>query len=234
MHEFALCQALVAEVQALARQHRARGVASVRLLVGPLSGTEPALLQSAFPLAVAGSALDGALLSIDAAPVRVACLSCGAESEAVPNRLVCGACGDWHTRILSGDEFDCVRFLRAGYDGLLLGGAVFNARLATGIIAAVRAGDLAAARRRQARMNDLMWRVYGGPGITCWLAGLKELLVLMGLFSTRNNLLGYELGKSDRKRIHAAFDGSDGRRFQADLAGGPIRPACRLERSAVG
>jgi hydrogenase nickel incorporation protein HypA/HybF len=104
MHEFALCQALIAEVEALARQHRARRVAGVRLLVGPLSGTEPVLLQSAFPLAVAGTALDGALLSIDPAPLRVACESCGAESEAVPNRLVCAACGDWHTRILSGDE----------------------------------------------------------------------------------------------------------------------------------
>ena len=104
MHELALCQALIAEVEAVARRHRAGGVAGVRLLVGPLSGVEPALLQSAFPLAVAGTAVEGAVLSIERSPVRVACERCGAGSEALPNRLVCAACGDWHTRILSGDE----------------------------------------------------------------------------------------------------------------------------------
>lgn len=104
MHELALCQALIAEVEAVARRHRAGGVTGVRLLVGPLSGVEPALLQSAFPLAVAGTTVEGAVLSIERSPVRVACECCGAQSEALPNRLLCAACGDWHTRVVSGDE----------------------------------------------------------------------------------------------------------------------------------
>jgi len=104
MHELALCQALIEEVEAVARRHRAGGVAGVRLLVGPLSGIEPALLQSAFPLAVAGTVVEGAALSIERPPVCVTCERCGAQSEALPNRLVCAACGDWHTRILTGDE----------------------------------------------------------------------------------------------------------------------------------
>ena len=104
MHELALCQALIAEVEAVARRHRAGRVAGVRLLVGPLSGVEPALLESAFPLAVAGTVVEGAALSIERSPVRVACERCGAQSAALANRLVCAACGDWHTRILTGDE----------------------------------------------------------------------------------------------------------------------------------
>jgi hydrogenase nickel incorporation protein HypA/HybF len=104
MHELALCQVLIAEVEAVARRHRADGIASVRLLVGPLSGVEPALLQSAFPLAVAGTAVEGAVLSIGRSVVHVTCERCGAQSEALPNRLVCAACGDWHTRVVSGDE----------------------------------------------------------------------------------------------------------------------------------
>jgi hydrogenase nickel incorporation protein HypA/HybF len=108
MHELTLCQALITEVEVVARRHRAQGVAGVRLLLGPLSGAEPALLQSAFPPAVAGTRLEGATLSIDVAPVRVACDSCGAESEATPGRLVCTACGDWHTRILSGDDLTLI------------------------------------------------------------------------------------------------------------------------------
>jgi len=34
----------------------------------------------------------------------VRCKTCAAETEATPNRLVCGNCGAWHTELLQGDE----------------------------------------------------------------------------------------------------------------------------------
>ncbi len=121
--------------------------------------------------------------------------------------------------LLTGGEFDAVEYLRAGYDGALLGGGIFNARLAIGIMQAVRAGDLAAAEKLQARMNDLMYRVYGGQKIECWLSGLKELLVQMGLFTTRNNLLEYPLTEECASQIRAAVTGTDGLGYRADLLG---------------
>ncbi|QYM79380.1 dihydrodipicolinate synthase family protein [Horticoccus luteus] len=122
--------------------------------------------------------------------------------------------------LLDGDEFDCVSYLEAGYDGLLLGGGIFNAAIARRLLAAVRAGDRVAAEREQARMNDLMWRVYGGPKIECWLTGLKELLVQMGLFATNVSLLDYPLTESCRASIAAAVSGADGEGFRADLLPG--------------
>ena len=119
--------------------------------------------------------------------------------------------------LLDGDEFDCVGYLQAGYDGLLLGGGIFNAGLAHRIIRAVRAGDAAEAARLQARMNDLMLRVYGGPKIECWMTGLKELLVQMKLFSTNTNLLGYPLTDECRRQIADAVSGADGLGYRADL-----------------
>jgi len=119
--------------------------------------------------------------------------------------------------LLDGDEFDCVSYLRAGYDGMLLGGGIFNAALARRIIAAVRAGDIAEAERQQARMNDLMLRVYGGAKIECWLTGLKELLVQMKLFSTNVNLLDYPLTDDCRRQITGAVTGTDGLGYKADL-----------------
>ncbi len=119
--------------------------------------------------------------------------------------------------LFSGSEFDCVDFLSAGYDGLLLGGGIFNARLARQITTAVRAGDLAAAHRLQARMNDLMYRVYGGPKIECWMTGLKELLVQLGVFATNWNLLGYPLTDECRAQIAGAVSGSDGLGYREDL-----------------
>jgi len=104
-------------------------------------------------------------------------------------------------RLLSGYEFDCVDYLRAGYDGLLLGGGVFNGLLAGRIVEAVNAGDTALAERLQGRMSRIMYAVYGGKNISCWLAGEKKLLVEMGIFRTWKNYLGYTLTPSCRRAI---------------------------------
>ena len=121
--------------------------------------------------------------------------------------------------LLSGDEFDCITPLREGYDGLLLGGGIFNGAIALKIIAAVREGNYGQAAILQARMNDLMHRVYGGPKIECWLTGLKELLVQMGVFSTNANLLEYPLTETCREQIRAAVTGEDGLGFAPELLG---------------
>jgi len=104
MHELSVCQALVGQLETLAREQRASRVLNVRVGIGPLSGVEPALLSHAFPLAAAGTLAQDAELIIEDRPVRVHCLQCGQDSEASVNRLLCGRCGDWRTELLSGDE----------------------------------------------------------------------------------------------------------------------------------
>jgi 4-hydroxy-tetrahydrodipicolinate synthase len=126
--------------------------------------------------------------------------------------------------LLDGDEFACIKYLEAGYDGLLLGGGVFNARLAGAIVGAIRNGDRPRAEALQKRMNDLMYRVYGGVQIECWLAGLKELLVEMGIFSTPANLLGYTLIETCRRQIRDALSGADGLDYRTDLLGPQTSP----------
>jgi 4-hydroxy-tetrahydrodipicolinate synthase len=121
--------------------------------------------------------------------------------------------------LLTGDEFAGVAYLRAGYDGVLLGGGIFNGAIAGRLLRAARAGNWATAEGEQTRMIDLMHRVYGGPGITCWLTGLKELLVQMGVFRTRYSLLGYPLTPECEAQIRAAVSGEDGLGYRADLLG---------------
>jgi len=96
-------------------------------------------------------------------------------------------------RLFTGDEFDCVSYLQAGYDGLLLGGGIFNGHIARQIMEAVAAGNIDQASQLEDRMKEMMWAVYGGKDITCWISGLKHLLVKMGIFSTTNNFLDYPL-----------------------------------------
>ena len=104
MHELAICQALIDQVTELANERNATSVSDIYISVGPLSGVESALLQNAFPVAVAGTVADGAELHIDSLPVRVYCKDCDAESEVAANRLLCAQCGTWKTRLVSGDE----------------------------------------------------------------------------------------------------------------------------------
>jgi hydrogenase nickel incorporation protein HypA/HybF len=104
MHELAICQALIGEVAAVARSRRAMYVSDIYVSIGPLSGVEQPLMRSAFPLAAAGTVANDAALHLTEVPIRVRCTSCGLESDASVNRLVCRHCGDWRTTVLSGDE----------------------------------------------------------------------------------------------------------------------------------
>ena len=69
MHELSVCQALIGQVEAIAREHQAKRVASILLGIGPLSGVEPQLLQQAFPIASAGTIADEAELLEPTCPV---------------------------------------------------------------------------------------------------------------------------------------------------------------------
>ncbi len=100
----AIAQALLEQVEAVIDQHGATRASLIRLRIGPLAGVVPELLASAFPLVAAGSRIEHAALEFSEASIRVRCQTCGAESEAAMNRLICGACGDWHTQVISGDE----------------------------------------------------------------------------------------------------------------------------------
>lgn len=104
MHELSICQALIEQVERVARQNDAERVVAIVVTIGPLSGVEPQLLEHAYPLAAAGTVAEGASLVIETVPVSVRCRSCGATTDAQPNRVVCGACGDWQVDVTGGEE----------------------------------------------------------------------------------------------------------------------------------
>jgi len=99
-----VCQALLSQVAAIARERGAESVVSITVEIGPLSGVDPAQLRSAFTVLRAGSGSAMAELVIDTSAVEVRCLACGAESQTLMNRLICRACGGFRTRVIAGDE----------------------------------------------------------------------------------------------------------------------------------
>lgn len=104
MHELSVCLALIEQVEAIARERGAQSAAVIVVRLGPLSGVEPDLLRHAYPLAATGSIAESAELVIQEADIIVRCSQCGAESRATANRLLCGECKDFRTRVVSGDE----------------------------------------------------------------------------------------------------------------------------------
>jgi 4-hydroxy-tetrahydrodipicolinate synthase len=99
-------------------------------------------------------------------------------------------------RLLTGYEFEVISYLQAGYDGMLLGGGIFSGYLACQIMDAVAAGKLTLAERLQRRQVRMLYDVYGGKNIKCWLSGLKRLMVEMGIFGSWKSYLNYPLTPS--------------------------------------
>jgi hydrogenase nickel incorporation protein HypA/HybF len=104
MHELSVCQALIGQVERVAKKRDARRVVSIVIAVGPLSGVEAGLLEHAYPVAAAGTIAEHAKLQIEVVPVHVRCRLCGEESVVPPNRLLCANCGAWQVRVTSGEE----------------------------------------------------------------------------------------------------------------------------------
>ena len=104
MHELSVCQGLIRQVEQIAAQNQAKAVEKIVLKVGALSGVEPDLLEHAFTIAREGTVAKNAALEIESGPARVRCTQCGAEGEAVINRLLCPQCEDWRVEVTEGEE----------------------------------------------------------------------------------------------------------------------------------
>ncbi len=105
MHELAVCQSLLSEVERVASAHGATAVSRIGIAVGPLSGIEAPLLDRAFVIARIGTLAREAELEIEEMPVTVWCAACATETRpAAANVLLCGRCGTWQVDVRSGDE----------------------------------------------------------------------------------------------------------------------------------
>jgi dihydrodipicolinate synthase/N-acetylneuraminate lyase len=103
--------------------------------------------------------------------------------------------------LLNGNEFNCVHYIKNGYDGLLLGGGVFNAKMARKIMDLTLTGNIEEANSLQERMSEMMHNIFGGKNNECWLTGQKQLLVELGVFSTNKNYYNYPLTASCAAKI---------------------------------
>ena len=103
--------------------------------------------------------------------------------------------------VLCGDEFDCVTYLKAGYDGVLFGGGCFNGAYAAEMCRLAAEGKFDEAQAIQSHLAEVMFKIFGGKSIECWMAGQKEIMVRLGVFNTAKTYLNYQLSEQCSKDI---------------------------------
>jgi dihydrodipicolinate synthase/N-acetylneuraminate lyase len=104
-------------------------------------------------------------------------------------------------QLLNGDEFRCIEYLQAGYDGCMFGGAAAVAPQLHQIIDLFRRDKIAEAKEIETIMKRDLFGIYGGEKIACWLTGLKYYMVRRGLFASTASYLGYPLTEECRAFI---------------------------------
>jgi 4-hydroxy-2-oxoglutarate aldolase len=122
---------------------------------------------------------------------------CMIKDSSVDVRVQGTACAALRERsdlkVLTGYEFDVLSYLKAGYSGILAGGAVLTGSLLVRLVKAFGEGDEEAARDLERASIDVLRTAYGGPSNASWLAGLKYALVKLGVFSTNAGFVPYPL-----------------------------------------
>lgn len=106
MHELSIALNIVDGVLEEAEQRGLR-VAAVYLRLGPLAGVDEQALQFAYPMACAGTPLEGTQLVVQRTEAAVYCPVC--EREAPPASvydLRCPICRSCDTRVFRGTELE--------------------------------------------------------------------------------------------------------------------------------
>ncbi len=101
MHELSIAEAVV---DIALRHADGRPVEVVELKVGHLRQVVPSALEFAFELVAEGTAVEGAVLEIEAVRAAGVCRECGLESEQEGFPLRCARCGGLDVEVTRGEE----------------------------------------------------------------------------------------------------------------------------------
>jgi hydrogenase nickel incorporation protein HypA/HybF len=104
MHEESIVRALLTQVADIAEANQASCVTEIEVEIGPLSGVEPLLLQSAFERLTRTTHLAAARLQLTQVQLRIRCQQCWQQSDLAELQFQCPHCQSNQIQILRGDE----------------------------------------------------------------------------------------------------------------------------------
>ncbi len=103
MHERSLVKTLLRHVNQVAAENRASNVLDVTVQIGPLSGVEVGLVESAF-----NELATTMKLNVVETALVIECLQCHRVSELPDFIFRCPGCDSGRVQVISGDEFQLV------------------------------------------------------------------------------------------------------------------------------
>lgn len=104
MHEMALCESIVQQLEEQASVHAYSKVKAVNLAVGPLSCADADALRFSFDVCAKGSIADGASLNIEETQGTAWCFQCGDTVSITSHADACPRCGSRQLQVTGGDE----------------------------------------------------------------------------------------------------------------------------------
>ena len=108
MHELPITESILKIVLKHAEMNNVRKVMAIHLQVGKLSDLEDDWIQRYFDYLSRGTLAEGAKLKIERTPVVMQCNACSTSYEvemATMGDLVCPACGEKGSTLVSGREY---------------------------------------------------------------------------------------------------------------------------------
>lgn len=108
MHERALAQSILRQIDDELQSRRLHKLCEVRLAVGEFSGIEPRLLEIALEELSAEHWPQPVALHCQVVSLAARCRACDQEFRVEGFRFVCPACGDRQLDVIAGDDIQLV------------------------------------------------------------------------------------------------------------------------------
>jgi hydrogenase nickel incorporation protein HypA/HybF len=112
MHEFGLCEGVLAAVR---QRAGGRQVAGIRVRFGVRHAVDAESLAQAFAMVAEGTEAAGATVELVTVPVTITCADCGFSGETGDLLATCPRCAGTDVRISGGDEMilESIRYVPA-------------------------------------------------------------------------------------------------------------------------
>ena len=104
MHEYSVVQALLEQIERVAKENDARKVTKILVKIGAMSGVEPYLLETAFNTFKEKTICDGAEFVMNVQPLTIVCRACQARSELEAARCCCPRCKSIDVDVVDGED----------------------------------------------------------------------------------------------------------------------------------
>ncbi len=104
MHEYSVVQALLEQIEDVAKENDASTVSKIVVKIGVMSGIEAHLLEIAFNTFKEKTICDGAEFVMNIQPLTIECRNCQQVSELEKIHYCCQKCKSTNVKVIDGED----------------------------------------------------------------------------------------------------------------------------------